>query len=83
VDPGFWIRGVKFHKVRPKPPILCSVTVGLQPYTLHEMIKISMKIEICESWTTHTLGTLSMISLEVDFVTFYYNILIIQQLLFI
>jgi len=28
-DPRFWIRGVKFQKVRPKPPILCNVTVSL------------------------------------------------------
>jgi len=42
-----------------------------------------MKIEICETWTTPTLGTLSMISLEVGFVNIYYNFLIIQQLLFI
>jgi len=27
-DPGFWIRGVKFKKFRPKPPIPCNVTVG-------------------------------------------------------
>jgi len=32
------------------------------------------KIEICES-RTPTLGTLSMISLEVDFVNIYYNII--------
>src|SRR6218665_2672465 len=34
-DSGFWIRGVKFKKFRPKPPILSNVTVGLY-YTLHE-----------------------------------------------
>ena len=28
-DPGFWIRGVKFQKFRPKPSILCNVRVGL------------------------------------------------------
>jgi len=28
-DPGFWIRGVNFNKFRPKPPIFCNVTVGL------------------------------------------------------
>jgi len=28
-DPGFSIRGVEFKKFRPKPPILCNVTVGL------------------------------------------------------
>ena len=28
-DPGFWIRAVKFHKFSPKPPKLCTVTVGL------------------------------------------------------
>jgi len=38
-DQGFWIRGVKFQKFIPKPPILCNVTVGL-----HEMIEINMKI---------------------------------------
>ena len=38
------------------------------------MIEINMKIEICDSWTTHTLRTLSMISLEVNFVNIYYNI---------
>jgi len=37
------------------------------------MIESNMKIEICES-RTPTLGTLSMISLEVDFVNIYYNI---------
>jgi|SRR6218665_917124 len=37
------------------------------------MIKINMKIEICESRTS-TLGTLSMISIEIDFVSIYYNI---------
>ena len=42
-------------------------------YTLHEMIEINMKIEICERRTL-TLGTLSMISLEVDFVNIYYNV---------
>jgi len=51
-----------------------NVTVGLQPYTLHEMIEINMKIEIYES-RTPTLGTLSMISLKVDFVNIYYTIL--------
>src|SRR6218665_1829380 len=61
--------GVKFKKFRPKPPILCNVTVGLQPYTLHEMIEINMKIETGER--TPTLGTLSMISLKVDFVNIY------------
>jgi len=35
------------------------------------MTEINMKIEICES---RTLGTLSMISLEVDFVNIYYNV---------
>ena len=46
-----------------------------QAYTLHKMMEINMKIEICESRTL-TLGTLSMISLEehVDFVNIYYNI---------
>src|SRR6218665_2206691 len=34
------------------------------------MIEINMKIDICESGTP-TLGTLSMISLEVDFVNIY------------
>ena len=34
-DPEFWIRGVNIQKFRPKPPILCNVSVGLQ---LHEMI---------------------------------------------
>ena len=47
------------------------------------MIEINMKIEICETWTTPTLGALSMISLEVGFVNIYYNFLIIQQLFFI
>jgi len=47
------------------------------------MIEINMKIEFFESWTTPILRTLSMISLEVDFVNIYYNILTIQQLLFI
>src|SRR6218665_420551 len=37
-----------------------------EAYTLHEMIEINMKIEICES-RTPILGTLLMISLEVDF----------------
>ena len=37
------------------------------------MIEINMNIEICDS-RTPTLGTLSMISLEVDFVNIYYNI---------
>src|SRR6218665_625356 len=46
-DPEFWIRGVKFKKFRPKPPILCNVTVGL--HCTHEMIEINMNIEICES----------------------------------
>jgi len=72
-DPGFWIRGVKFQKFRPKPPILCHVTVALHFRPLHEMIEINMKIEICES-RAPTLGTLSIISLEVhvDFVNIYY-----------
>jgi len=61
-DPGFWTREGKFPKFRPKPPILCNVTVGLH---LHEMTEINMKILICES-RTPTLGTLSVISLEVD-----------------
>jgi len=43
------------------------------------MTKINMKIEIWEN-TTLTLGPLSMISVEVDFVNIYYSILIIQQL---
>jgi len=45
------------------------------------MIEINMKIEICDS-RTPTLGTLSMISLEIDFVNIYYTVtsLIIQQL---
>jgi len=37
------------------------------------MIEINMKIEIRES-RTPTLVTLSMISLEVDFINIYYNI---------
>ena len=37
------------------------------------MIEIYMKIEIFES-RTPSLGILSMISLEVDFVNIYYNI---------
>jgi len=37
------------------------------------MIEINVKIEIWES-RTPTLGTLSMISLEIDFVNIYYNI---------
>jgi len=37
------------------------------------MIEINMKIEIWEG-RAPTLGTLSMISLEVDFVNIYYNI---------
>ena len=37
------------------------------------MIEINMKIEICES-KTPTLGTLSMIALEVDIINIYYNI---------
>ena len=37
------------------------------------MIEINMKIEICDS-RTPTLGTLSMISLETDFVNIYYTI---------
>ena len=37
------------------------------------MIEIDMQIEMCES-KTPTLGALSMILLEVDFVTIYYNI---------
>ena len=28
-DPGFWIRGVKFKKFRPKSPIFCNITGGL------------------------------------------------------
>ena len=28
-DPGFWIRGVKFKKFRPKSPIFRNITVGL------------------------------------------------------
>src|SRR6218665_2000730 len=64
--------GVKFHKFRPKSPILCNVNWA---YTLglHEMIEINLKIEICKS-RTQTLETLSMISLEVDFVNIYYKI---------
>ena len=34
---------------------------------------VTLKMEICES-RTPTLGTLSMISLEVDFLNIYYNI---------
>ena len=37
------------------------------------MIEINMKIDICESRTPN-LGTLSMISIEVDFENIYYNI---------
>ena len=37
------------------------------------MIEINMEIKICES-RTPTLGTLSMISLEVDSVNIYYTI---------
>src|SRR6218665_3707897 len=44
-----------------------------EAHTLHEMIEINMKIEICES-RTPILGTLLMISLEVDFANIYYNI---------
>src|SRR6218665_388211 len=66
----FGSEGVKFQKFRPKPPILCNVTVGLH---FNEMIEINMKIESCESRTT-TLETFSMISLEVDSVNIYYNI---------
>ena len=38
------------------------------------MIEINMKIEICDS-RTPTLGTLSKISLEIDFVDIYYTII--------
>jgi len=41
-----------------------------------------MKIEICES-RTPTLGTLSIISLEVDFVNIYYNIFNNTELIYI
>ena len=68
-DPGFWIRGVKFQKFRPKPLILCHITASLH----------FMKLEICES-RTPTLVALSMISLEIDLVTFTITYLIIQQL---
>ena len=52
----------------------CQYFVTLQQaYTSHEMIEINMKIEIWEG-RAPTLGTLSMISLEVDFVNIYYNI---------
>ena len=47
-------------------------------YFLHTMIEINMKIEICES-RTPTLGTLSMISLEVDFKTFIITYLIVHR----
>src|SRR6218665_1394133 len=63
--------GVKFQKFRPKPPMLFNFTVGA--YTLHEIIKLNMKFKICES-KTPTLGTLSMILLEVDSENIYYNI---------
>jgi len=38
------------------------------------MIEINMKNEICDS-RTPTLGTLSKISLEIDFVDIYYTII--------
>src|SRR6218665_582906 len=62
---------------RPWPTILCNTTVGV--YTLHGIIEINMKTEICES-RTPTL--LSMISLEIDFVNVYYNILINTAVLY-
>jgi len=40
-----------------------------------------MKIEICES-RTPTLGALSMISLEIDFVNIYYNIFNITSIIY-
>jgi len=48
-DPGFWHRGVKFDKFRPKPQMLCNVTIGgrynRRLYTLHEMIEINVTYE--------------------------------------
>jgi len=46
------------------------------------MIKINMKIEICES-RTPTLGTLSMISLKINFVNIYYNIFNNTEIIYI
>ena len=52
----------------------CQYFVTLQQaHTLDEMIEINMKIKVCESRTL-TLGTLSTISLGVDFLNIYYNI---------
>ena len=68
-DPGFWIRGSNLRNSGQS----CQFGVTLQlTYFLHAMIEINIKNEICES-RTPTL----MISLEVDFVNVYYNILIL------